>query len=239
MQEGIVDQLVKSGAVETKFNTILFSNSDSREPELAGIKGAILGSMLTLMVTLLLSFPIAVATAIYLEEFAPTNKITDFIEVNINNLAAVPSVIFGLLGLAVFINFFGMPRSVPLVGGFVLTLMGWFAPPMNTFVLNVRMGGPIALLVGFVFMLFSCLMCAVNQGKCCTCCYKTKTMANSKTPVLNGPIIHRRAAIADTCMDSPATCRKGHRQGQDKSVVVANQQTLDYPKHRQDIRGEL
>lgn len=123
MQEGIVDQLVKSGAVETKFNTILFSNSDSREPELAGIKGAILGSMLTLMVTLLLSFPIAVATAIYLEEFAPTNKITDFIEVNINNLAAVPSVIFGLLGLAVFINFFGMPRSVPLVGGFVLTLM--------------------------------------------------------------------------------------------------------------------
>ena len=75
------------------------------------------------MVTLALSFPIAVATAIYLEEFAPSNKLTDFIEVNINNLAAVPSVIFGLLGLAVFINFFGLPRSVPLVGGFVLTLM--------------------------------------------------------------------------------------------------------------------
>jgi phosphate transport system permease protein len=74
-------------------------------------------------VTLALSFPIAVATAIYLEEFAPTNRITDFIEVNINNLAAVPSVIFGLLGLAIFINFFGMPRSVPLLGGFVLTLM--------------------------------------------------------------------------------------------------------------------
>lgn len=82
-----------------------------------------MGSLLTLLVTLLLSFPIAVATAIYLEEFAPTNKITDFIEVNINNLAAVPSVIFGLLGLAIFINFFGMPRSVPLVGGFVLALM--------------------------------------------------------------------------------------------------------------------
>lgn len=123
MQEGIVDTLVKSGAVKKKFNTILFTNSDSREPELAGIRGAISGSILTLIVTLLLSFPIAVATAIYLEEFAPTNKITDFIEVNINNLAAVPSVIFGLLGLAIFINFFGMPRSVPLIGGFVLTLM--------------------------------------------------------------------------------------------------------------------
>jgi len=123
MQEGIVDSLAKSGAVHKKFNTILFTNSDSREPELAGIKGAVMGSILTLLVTLALSFPIAVATAIYLEEFAPTNKITDFIEVNINNLAAVPSVIFGLLGLAIFINFFGLPRSVPLVGGFVLTLM--------------------------------------------------------------------------------------------------------------------
>ncbi len=123
MQEGLVDSLVKSGAVITKFNSILFSNSDSREPELAGIKGAIVGSILTLLVTLALSFPIAVATAIYLEEFAPTNRLTDFIEVNINNLAAVPSVIFGLLGLAIFINFFGLPRSVPLVGGFVLTLM--------------------------------------------------------------------------------------------------------------------
>lgn len=122
-QEWIVDQLVKEGAVEKKFNTIFFSNSDSREPELAGIKGAIVGSILTLLVTLVFSFPIAVATAIYLEEFAPKNKLTDFIEVNINNLAAVPSVIFGLLGLAVFINFFGLPRSVPLVGGFVLTLM--------------------------------------------------------------------------------------------------------------------
>lgn len=123
VQERVVNQLVDSGAVSKRFNSILFSNSDSREPELAGIKGAIVGSVLTLLVTLILSFPIAVATAIYLEEFAPTNKITDFIEVNINNLAAVPSVIFGLLGLAIFINFFGMPRSVPLVGGFVLTLM--------------------------------------------------------------------------------------------------------------------
>ena len=123
MQEGIVNQLAESGAVTKRFNTIFFTNADSREPELAGIRGAIVGSLLTLMVTLALSFPIAVATAIYLEEFAPSNKLTDFIEVNINNLAAVPSVIFGLLGLAVFINFFGLPRSVPLVGGFVLTLM--------------------------------------------------------------------------------------------------------------------
>jgi len=122
-QEAIVIALAEEGKVETKFNTIFFSKADSREPELAGIKGAIVGSILTLLVTLLLSFPIAVATAIYLEEFAPTNKITDFIEVNINNLAAVPSVIFGLLGLAIFINFFGMPRSVPLLGGVVLALM--------------------------------------------------------------------------------------------------------------------
>jgi len=123
MQEDVIHRLAEDGAIETKFNSIFFTKADSREPELAGIKGAIMGSILTLLVTLALSFPIAVATAIYLEEFAPTNKITDFIEVNINNLAAVPSVIFGLLGLAVFINFFGMPRSVPLVGGFVLALM--------------------------------------------------------------------------------------------------------------------
>lgn len=123
LQKGIVKQLAESGAVTKQFNRILFFNSDSREPELAGIRGAMVGSLLTLMVTLLLSFPIAVGTAIYLEEFAPNNKLTDFIEVNINNLAAVPSVIFGLLGLAIFINFFGLPRSVPLVGGFVLTLM--------------------------------------------------------------------------------------------------------------------
>jgi len=122
-QKSIVNALASEGRVEKRFNAMFFTSSDSREPELAGIKGALVGSLLTLMVTLLLSFPIAVATAIYLEEFAPSNKFTDFIEVNINNLAAVPSVIFGLLGLAVFINFFGLPRSVPLVGGFVLTLM--------------------------------------------------------------------------------------------------------------------
>ncbi|NND82744.1 MAG: phosphate ABC transporter permease PstA [Gammaproteobacteria bacterium] len=123
LQQSIVAELAQQGRIGTRFNNTFFTAADSREPELAGIKGAIVGSMLTLMITLIISFPIAVATAIYLEEFAPKNKLTDFIEVNINNLAAVPSVIFGLLGLAIFINFFGLPRSVPLVGGLVLSLM--------------------------------------------------------------------------------------------------------------------
>lgn len=109
--------------LELQWNKSLFTHGDSREPELAGIWGAVMGSLFTMIVTLLLSFPIGVAAAIYLEEFAPKNKFTDFIEVNINNLAAVPSIIFGLLGLAVIIGLFGMPRSVPLVGGIVLTLM--------------------------------------------------------------------------------------------------------------------
>jgi phosphate transport system permease protein len=109
--------------MELRFNTNFFTKGDSREPELAGIAGAMMGTFFTLVVTLLLSFPIGVAAAVYLEEFAPKNRWTDLIEVNINNLAAVPSIIFGLLGLAIFINFFGLPRSVPLVGGLVLTLM--------------------------------------------------------------------------------------------------------------------
>ena len=109
--------------IEKRFNTLLFTSGDSREPEQAGIAGALAGSLLTLVVTLMLSFPIGVGAAIYLEEFAPKNRWTDLIEVNINNLAAVPSIVFGLLGLAVFISFFGLPRSAPLVGGLVLTLM--------------------------------------------------------------------------------------------------------------------
>jgi phosphate transport system permease protein len=120
---GWVDKLESEGLVVTKFNTRFFTNGDSREPELAGIGGAAAGSFYTLLVTLALSFPIGVAAAIYLEEFAPKNRWTDLIEVNINNLAAVPSIVFGLLGLAVFINLFGLPRSAPLVGGLVLTLM--------------------------------------------------------------------------------------------------------------------
>jgi phosphate transport system permease protein len=118
-----IDRLSADGRIEKKFNKTFFTTGDSREPELAGIWGAVVGSFLILVVTLLLSFPIGVATAVYLEEFAPKNRWTDLIEVNINNLAAVPSIIFGLLGLAVFLNFFGLPRSAPLVGGLVLTLM--------------------------------------------------------------------------------------------------------------------
>ena len=118
-----VDELQERGIVETSFNDVFFTSGDSRDPARAGVLGAIVGSLLVMFITLVLSFPIGVAAAIYLEEFAPRNKFTDFIEVNINNLAAVPSIIFGLLGLAVFINLFGMPRSVPFVGGLVLTLM--------------------------------------------------------------------------------------------------------------------
>lgn len=115
--------LEKEGRIESRFATTFFTASDSREPELAGIRGALMGSLYTLLVTFSLAFPLGVAAAVYLEEFAPQNKLTDLIEININNLAAVPSIVFGLLGLAVFINFFGMPRSAPLVGGVVLTLM--------------------------------------------------------------------------------------------------------------------
>lgn len=117
------DTLAASGRIEQRFNTTFFTSGDSREPELAGIWGATKGSFFMLLVTLLLSFPLGVAAAIYLEEFALRNRWVDLIEVNINNLAAVPSIVFGLLGLAVFINFFGLPRSAPLVGGLVLTLM--------------------------------------------------------------------------------------------------------------------
>ena len=119
----IYDQLTTEGVIKKRLNFSFFKYGDSRNPEEAGILGALLGSLFTLIITLLLSFPIGVLTAIYLEEFAPKNKFTYFIEININNLAAVPSIIFGLLGLAIFLNFFGLPRSVPLTGGLVLTLM--------------------------------------------------------------------------------------------------------------------
>ena len=116
-------KLQSDGALGLKFNKTFLTGGDSREPEKAGIWGAVVGSFFTLILTLLLSFPIGVATAIYLEEFARRNRWTDLIEVNINNLAAVPSIVFGLLGLAVFIGFFGLPRSAPLVGAMVLTLL--------------------------------------------------------------------------------------------------------------------
>ncbi|MGB5336818.1 MAG: phosphate ABC transporter permease PstA [Woeseiaceae bacterium] len=118
-----LQELRDAGRVRSQFNTALFNNGDSRDPELAGIKGAVMGSFYMLLVTIGLSFPIGVAAAIYLEEFAPKNRWSDLIEVNINNLAAVPSIVFGLLGLAVFINWMSLPRSAPLVGGLVLTLL--------------------------------------------------------------------------------------------------------------------
>jgi phosphate transport system permease protein len=117
------DKLDQAGSIRTVFNTTFLAGTNSREPELAGMWGAIIGSFYTLGITLLLAFPIGVMSAIYLEEFAPKNKFTDLIEVNINNLAAVPSIVFGLLGLSVFLQFFGLPRSSAVVGGIVLALM--------------------------------------------------------------------------------------------------------------------
>ena len=123
MQIAWLGALTDKGLVHRGFNATFFTAGDSREPELAGIWGAIVGSVFTMIITLALSFPIGVASAVYLEEFAPKNRLSDIIEVNINNLAAVPSIVFGLLGLAVFLNFAGLPRSAPLVGGMVLALM--------------------------------------------------------------------------------------------------------------------
>ena len=119
----IFDQLAEAGALSTPFNTALFTNADSRFPELAGLKGALVGSFWALLTCFMISFPLGIGAAIYLEEFAPKNRMSDFIEVNINNLAAVPSVVFGLLALAVFIGWFGLPRSAPFVGGLTLALM--------------------------------------------------------------------------------------------------------------------
>ncbi len=118
-----IDQLTADDRLRGRFAWTFLSSGDSREPELAGIWGAVVGSFWTLLVTLAIAFPLGVCAAIYLEEFAPRNRATDLIEVNINNLAAVPSIVFGLLGLAVFLNFFQLPRSAPLVGGMTLALM--------------------------------------------------------------------------------------------------------------------
>jgi phosphate transport system permease protein len=118
-----LDALAARGLVERRFAARLLSSGDSREPELAGVLGAVVGSFWTLLITLALSFPLGVAAAAYLEELAPRNRWTDLIEVNINNLAAVPSIVFGLLGLAIFLGALGLPRSAPLVGGMVLALL--------------------------------------------------------------------------------------------------------------------
>ena len=118
-----IDTLKDAGRIKTALNTNFFTKGDSREPEQAGILGALMGSFFSLLVCFIIAFPLGVLTAVYLEEFAKKNRLTDFIEVNINNLAAVPSIVFGLLGLAIFLNVFNLPRSTPLVGGMVLALM--------------------------------------------------------------------------------------------------------------------
>ena len=119
----IYDSLLKKNKISKIFNNYFFSNGDSRNPEIAGIGGAMLGSFFSIIVCLIISFPIALFAAVYLEEFAPKNAFTDFIEININNLAAVPSIVFGLLGLGILLNVFELPRSTSLVGGITLALM--------------------------------------------------------------------------------------------------------------------
>ncbi len=119
----IVDGMVEEGKIETRFSSTFFTTGDSKIPENAGFFSAMVGTVLTILVTMVIAVPVGIMTAIYLEEFAPDNKFTQFIEVNINNLAAIPSILFGLLGLAIFINFFGAPRSSPIVGGMTLALM--------------------------------------------------------------------------------------------------------------------
>lgn len=119
----VVKQMQAEGKLRLQFNRIFFTHGDSKIPENSGLKSAIIGSILTLIVTMSVAFPLGVMTAVYLEEFAEDNHWTQLIEVNINNLAAIPSILFGLLGLAVFINLFGVPRSSPMVGGLTLALM--------------------------------------------------------------------------------------------------------------------
>ena len=119
----IYDMLNERGDILSEFNISFFTNPDSREAELAGIASSFMGTVFSILVCLAFSFPVAVLAAIYLEEFAPKNKFTDFIEVNINNLAAVPSIVFGLLGLGILLAVFNLPRSTPLVGGITLSLM--------------------------------------------------------------------------------------------------------------------
>ena len=118
-----INNLEANGQIRTKVNWGFFRNGDSREPEIAGILAALVGSTLSLLVCFILSFPLGVPAAIFLEQFAPRNRLSDIIEVNINNLAAVPSIVFGLLGLSIFLGYFDLPRSSPLVGGMVLSLM--------------------------------------------------------------------------------------------------------------------
>lgn len=122
-QQAFFAQMLERGIINIQFNTDFFTRADSRYPEIAGIKGAIIGSLYSLLICFLIAFPLGVSAAIYLEEFSKDNMFTRFVEANINNLAAVPSIIFGLLGLAIILNVFGVPRSTPIAGGIVLALM--------------------------------------------------------------------------------------------------------------------
>jgi len=122
-QLNIYDNLVEQGKIGTAFSNYFFFHGDSRDPEIAGVAGAVIGSFFSIIICLLIAFPIALMAAVYLEEFAPKNTVTDIIEININNLAAVPSIVFGLLGLGVLLGVFGLPRSTALVGGITLSLM--------------------------------------------------------------------------------------------------------------------
>lgn len=122
-QKVVVDKMIKEGSVELQFNSIFFTTGDSKIPENSGFLSSVVGSILTIFICIAFAFPIGVMSAIYLEEFAKQGKVSTFLEININNLAAVPSILFGLLGLAIFINLFGMPRSSALVGGLTLGLM--------------------------------------------------------------------------------------------------------------------
>ena len=122
-QIALVEELKAKGDIKRKFNTGFFTNGDSKLPEMSGIMAAAVGTVYLLVITFLFSFPAGVMAAVYLEEFAPDNRLMHIVEVNINNLAAIPSILFGLLGLAIFINFMGLPRSSALVGGLTLALM--------------------------------------------------------------------------------------------------------------------
>ena len=122
-QLNVYDNLVEQGKISTTFSNYFFFSGDSRDPEIAGVAGAVIGSFFSIIICLLIAFPIALMAAVYLEEFAPKNTVTDIIEININNLAAVPSIVFGLLGLGVLLGVFGLPRSTALVGGITLSLM--------------------------------------------------------------------------------------------------------------------
>lgn len=123
IEQNFVQRLREEGRVGKFFNMDFFRFGDSREPEIAGILGSVVGSIFVMLVCMLLALPLGVAAATYLEEFAPKNKLTTIIEVSVNNLAAIPSIVYGLLGLAIFLNFFGMPRSSSVVGGLTLALL--------------------------------------------------------------------------------------------------------------------